>query len=302
MSPGHPKMRRILPLAHLFGMNQEGAWGAPTNNYLYNGKGFNSDFGLNLNDYGARWYDSVLARWTSVDPLAEAVPNHSVFAYVFNSPFNYIDPTGMMGEIFATKVVNEKTKEEINIEDGHDFTWVVSDENFNRIKELGAIPSDLRKEWNGEFWRQVGQEMKKSRGNSWADWLLQFFYYDGVGDGIESIVDQDYSSALLAIFLQKLKKGKKGAQLVKKLFKYSKGNRLPTPDLDTEQFKKIGKNTWEHKKTGTIYSKSHTSHGNEENIGTQWKAWPKGTTDFGSTSKSTGTRVTIDGEGNVVGH
>lgn len=57
-----------------------------------------------------------------------------------------------------------------------------------------------------------------------------------------------------------------------------------------------------HKNTGAIFEKSNTSHGNPGNAGTQWKAWPKGTKDFGPTSKSTGTRVTLDYDGNVIGH
>jgi RHS repeat-associated protein len=99
MSPGHPKMPGILPLAHPFGMNQEGAWGAPTNStenrYQYNGKELNTDFGLNLNDYGARWYDAAIARWTSVDPLAEISKGWSAYAYVANNPILFIDPNGM---------------------------------------------------------------------------------------------------------------------------------------------------------------------------------------------------------------
>jgi RHS repeat-associated protein len=102
MSPGHPKMRRILPLAHPFGMNQEGAWGVPTNTtenrYQYNGKELNTDFGLNLNDYGARWYDSVLGRWTSVDPLAEKYHAWSAYSYVMGRPLAFIDPDGRSGE------------------------------------------------------------------------------------------------------------------------------------------------------------------------------------------------------------
>ena len=42
------------------------------NAYQYNGKELNEDFGLNWNDYGARWYDPAVARWTGVDPLADS--------------------------------------------------------------------------------------------------------------------------------------------------------------------------------------------------------------------------------------
>lgn len=56
-----------------FGMQMENAGTAnPTNKYLYNGKERNEDLGLNLSDYGARWYDAALGRWWNIDPLVEA--------------------------------------------------------------------------------------------------------------------------------------------------------------------------------------------------------------------------------------
>ena len=69
-----------------------------TNKYTYNYKELNEDFGLNWHDYGARWYDAALGRWWVVDPLAEPQANYSPYAYTYNNPLSFIDPTGMMGE------------------------------------------------------------------------------------------------------------------------------------------------------------------------------------------------------------
>ena len=61
---------------YAFGMAHEGPWlmnnNAKDNFYQYNGKEFNSDHALNWNDYGARWYDPAVGRFTGVDPLADS--------------------------------------------------------------------------------------------------------------------------------------------------------------------------------------------------------------------------------------
>ncbi|MBW4891121.1 RHS repeat-associated core domain-containing protein [Mucilaginibacter sp. HMF5004] len=63
------------------------------NNYLYNGKELRDQF--NEYDYGARYYDPVIARWTGIDPLVEDYEHLSPYNYAENNPINNIDIDGM---------------------------------------------------------------------------------------------------------------------------------------------------------------------------------------------------------------
>ena len=276
--------------------------GTENNHFTYVGQELNESLDYNMLEMDWRHYDPAIGRFVGIDALAENYYSHTPYHYSKNNPIMYSDPTGLYAEAITTWVHNTETDEMLWVDDGYNFTLDVSNDEFNQIKESGAIESGTSA-YNRWFWKAVWEDLTTSDGTI-SDDVTQFMITDEVEDGLEMIdgvSDGQYLTAGLTLMLRKVQKAKKGYNLIKKLFKHGKKSKLPTPDLNPDQFKKVG-DKLVHKKTGAIYSKSKTSHRNIDNAGDQWKAWPKGTTDFGSTSKKTGTRVSIDGDGNVIGN
>jgi RHS repeat-associated protein len=92
------------------------------NPYLYNGKELDAETGFYY--YGARYYDPKSSLWLSVDPLAEKMPDFSAYAYAFNNPVMFVDPTGMEGESIHLDKYGKVLK---NIDDGDNSVYVHND-------------------------------------------------------------------------------------------------------------------------------------------------------------------------------
>ena len=79
-----------VPFGEVFVEERNSIWNTP---YLFNAKEFDEETGLYY--YGARYYEPRIGLWISTDQKQEVYPNIATYCYSFNSPINYIDPTGM---------------------------------------------------------------------------------------------------------------------------------------------------------------------------------------------------------------
>ena len=81
---------QYVPFGEVFIEERNITWNTP---YLFNAKELDDETGLYY--YGARYYDPRTSVWLSTDPMQEKYPGFSTYAYTFNNPIKFIDPTGM---------------------------------------------------------------------------------------------------------------------------------------------------------------------------------------------------------------
>ena len=70
------------------------AYHIPATRRMHVGKELELFESINLYDNGARFYDPLLVRFTTPDPLALSYPSLSPYAYCANNPVNRVDLDG----------------------------------------------------------------------------------------------------------------------------------------------------------------------------------------------------------------
>ena len=113
--------------------------GDDDNRYLYNNKEFQDMFDLGWYDYGARFYDAQIARFHTLDPLAEIYSFQSPFAYAANNPIYYNDYLGM-GPREWWKNIKSWVSETFDVERTHqDNEYNQKDNNYDEISGFIAL-------------------------------------------------------------------------------------------------------------------------------------------------------------------
>ena len=98
-----------------------------TNRLLFTGKELCPETGLH--DFGARFLNTRLGRFTTIDPLAEKYPNISPYIYCNCNPVNFVDPDGMR---IVTSLRNQSSLEQ--------YSWQFHNDQWQFINTISSEP------------------------------------------------------------------------------------------------------------------------------------------------------------------
>jgi len=125
--------------------------------------------------FGARYYDSRIGRWLSVDPMAWKYPSWSPYNYCMNNPLRLVDPNGAEIYIYGSdpqnpvKYIGKKTK--YNKKDKF-LDAIITALNNMYDTDAGKVVLDILMEANAHYDYYEGGKDKDFAG-----------YYEPSGDG-----------------------------------------------------------------------------------------------------------------------
>jgi RHS repeat-associated protein len=140
-------------------------------NFKFTGK--ESLQGTGYIDFGARWYDNIVPRFTTIDPLAEISRRFSPFVYGNNNPLRFIDPDGM-ASVGADGLTNDQ--------------WLAARGNSNAEQESRDENKDKDKKKKKEETKESLPTLAQATSNG----------LNPNGDGIQA--DHTIESIIIPIF------------------------------------------------------------------------------------------------------
>ncbi len=102
------------------------------NKYLFNGKELQDEMGWETYDFHTRFYDPVIGRFMTQDPMGESMNAWSPYSFTFNNPIIFIDPTGMV----PTDFLDEDENLIKHVDDGSNAVFKAQGEGVDRHYEF----------------------------------------------------------------------------------------------------------------------------------------------------------------------
>jgi RHS repeat-associated protein len=119
--------------------------------YKFSGKELDTETGYSY--FGARYYDSGLSVWLSVDPLADAFNSITPYNYCFDNPVNYFDAHGLAADpIKGFERRRDRYKQSGTERNARRLTRFI---NRNHV-ELGMSEASYSRENNVVTWNEAG--------------------------------------------------------------------------------------------------------------------------------------------------
>ncbi|PQL91273.1 RHS repeat domain-containing protein [Apibacter adventoris] len=164
-----------VPFGEVFIEERNQSWNTP---YLFNGKELDEETGLYY--YGARYYNPRESVWLSTDPLAEKYPNVSLYAYTFQNPVKFIDPTGMEPDGWGRKgnqwIYDENITQENYKELGYDdYSDGVTNNTYTSVNNT-QVTLNSNGTWNERGLTSSGEFYGGDGSGSFMDWAHRIVY------------------------------------------------------------------------------------------------------------------------------